>query len=140
MKTKTFPLRAIAILVAVFLLGSVFGAGILVFTVRTKLQKMVQLEEPGPRVKKNFARLNAHLERTLDLTPSESDTVKSELNTTMINIVKIRASAFKDVRRETIDSIDRISNQLPEEKGSKLRAMAKRRLSPWGMVGPNEPE
>lgn len=134
MKTNQFPLRAIIILVAVFFLGSIFGAGVLMFTVKRKMQKTVQLEHPTQRVKRNFAILNKHLERTLDLTSAEAALVKAELNTTMINIVKIRVGAFRDVKVETRDSIDRIASQLPKEKADKLRAMADKRLAPWGVM------
>jgi len=138
MKTSKFPLRAIAILVAVFFLGSVFGAGLLMVTVKRRMQKIVQHESSAPRVKRNFELLNRHLERKLELTSEEAATVKTELNTTMVNIVKIRTGAFRDVRREASDSVDRISSQLPKEKSDKLRAMADKRLGPWGLLGLKE--
>lgn len=132
-----FPLRAIALLLGVFLLGSVFGAGVLMFSVKRKMQKVAQMDRPAPRVKKNFARLHKHLERSLDLTSEESASVEAELNTTMRNIFKVRLRAFRGVKLETVDSVNRIASQLPKEKGDKLRSMADKRLGPWGVAFPD---
>lgn len=135
-KPNKIPLKAIALLLGVFLLGMICGAGLLVMNVKKTMQKMVHAKEPPAKVTKAFSKAGQTLSKKLQLSPTETAAVEKEMIATMENLSAIRRKTLDSLAREANESTDRIAAQIPAEKHDQLRAMAKKRLGPWGLLPP----
>jgi len=83
-------LKPVAILIIVFTLGAVIGAGTTVLRVKHRIQQATQSDELHPVIDKAFLRLEKQMTKQLDLTPTESAEVREELKRTAENLIQIR--------------------------------------------------
>ncbi|MBK1883886.1 hypothetical protein JIN85_15820 [Luteolibacter pohnpeiensis] len=131
-------MKAIALLVLMFLLGAVGGVGVTSMVISKRLQATFRenLRNPnrssGP-VDLMFNRLEKNLTKELDLTAAEQEAVGEELEQTRVQMRAVRTGIGRDVRRIGIGTVIRIGKRLPEEKRQKFREIARERLLPWGI-------
>ena len=126
--------KPLAILITVFALGAIIGAGMTVLRVKHTIQQARHTGEPHPAIDKTFLRLEKQLSKQLGLTPSESEEVRVELKLTAENLVQIRNHTIAELDKETRVALQRIGNRLPEEKRPLMQEIAEERLSRWGLM------
>ena len=131
-------IKAIALLVAVFILGGVCGVGGTSIIVTKRLQSAFRenLRNPGNAsgpADRMLDRLEDRLTKELDLTADEQAAVGEELDQTRAQLRDVRSGMGRDLRRISIGTIWRIGQRLPDEKRRKFRQIARQRLRPWGI-------
>lgn len=126
--------KAIALLVAVFLLGAITGIGGSVMVTVHRLKENMRHPElsQGP-ANRMIDRIGKDFEKQLDLTSDESAGVRKELAASREQLREIRVRLLQDLRRVAGETIDRIGDRLPEAKRDPMRELANERLEPWGM-------
>ena len=127
-------LKSFAILMIVFALGAIIGARVTVHRVKHTIQQARQIGEPHAAIEKAFLRLEKQFTEQLDLNPIESEEVREELMLTAQNLVQIRNQTIMEVDKEIRAALERIGNQLPEDKRPLLREIAEERLSRCGLM------
>lgn len=131
---SSFPVKAVALLLGVFLLGALAGAGGLALGFRHYLQALVRMDHPHPRARDSFLRIGQVLSKRLDLNAAESAAVQQEMGAAIENLSRLRVNMQQDLRAETEATLQRIAARLPEEKRPLLRQIARQRLAPWGLL------
>lgn len=126
--------KAIALLVAVFLLGAITGIGGSVILSVHRLKE--NMRHPGLSqgpANRMIDRIGKDLEKQLDLTSEESAAVREELAASREQLREIRVRLLQDLRGVAGGTVDRIATRLPEAKRKPLRELTKERLEPWGL-------
>ena len=129
-----FPLKPLAVLLAVFLLGVVVGAGSIAISFKYAMQRAARTGEPHPGLNMAFERLEKKLTKQLELSPEQSVAVDKELKQTVENISQIRSRTVDQLDREARATFQRIAVHLPKEKHELLNEMVEERFKPWGML------
>lgn len=126
--------KAILLLLAVFLLGSVTGVGGTMIVMFKRLQENVRHPEfaAGP-ANRFINRIGKDLSEDLKLGPDEAKAVREELETSRTELREIRVKLARDVRGVAGETVERISRRLPPEKREALRERVRERLRPWGL-------
>ncbi len=127
-------LKAILLLLVIFILGVVVGVGGLAMLMADRLKDAVRhpetAEGPSDRV---IDRIGDDLEDHLDLTPEENQAVREELAVGHGELREIRKKLLHDVRDVIGETVGRIEDRLPEEKRPPFRERVGERLDPWGL-------
>lgn len=130
---RSFPLKAVVLLAAVFVFGMITGAATLTLVVKNSLQRVVLSETPAPPVKKALDRIENSLAGDLDLNAEEQARIRTELDQTAEKLFVLRRESFAEFRREIRETIQRIEATLPPEKHERLNEIARDRFAPWGI-------
>ena len=128
-------LRALLLLLIVFVLGAATGIGGSLLAMRHLAQRGLagNLGPYDPLV-----RISAQWERDiaaeLDFTPGERDRAHDELAVTVERLQELRSGMYADGRVIIADTIERVAADLPEEKRAAFRESIAKRLRPWSLA------
>jgi hypothetical protein len=128
-------LKAVTLLILIFGLGAVAGAGGTLWMIRAHLQGIARdpMMVNGPAAKV-IERVKNDLQRNLELTPEESKSIQQELETTRGILSERRVEIVEDMRAIVLDTVVRMEAHLPEGKQSALRERVRERIEPWGLT------
>lgn len=129
-------LRALALLMAVFVLGAASGIGGGLLVLRGVAQRVVtgRFAHSSAPVDWVISTLEREIGSELDLTDSERAAIHEELRASSIAFRRIRAGMMLQSRQEVRATLSRIEKHLPPEKQKQLQDRAGRRLRPWGLL------
>lgn len=129
-------LRALALLMAVFVLGAASGIGGGLLVLRGIVQKVVTGRAANSTTPVDWVigTLEREIGGEIELTSSERAAVHEELLTSAAAFRRIRAGMMIEARREVRATLSRIERHLPPEKQKLLQERAGRRLRPWGLL------
>ncbi len=123
--------KAIGLLLLIFVVGIVTGAGGLAIVVRHKLQVQMANGTVGTVV---VDRLEKELISKLDLSPSEQAAITPEFDITRREVRSHRLRMLEALRETSQDTLQRLKSKLPPEKQEILEQAARKRLGPWGLL------
>ena len=127
-------LRAVLLLLLVFFLGLMLGAGAVLLGFRQMARKaFTESPDANAPVDRFLGRVEERFSRKLALTAEERAAAHEELAVTAREFKEDRRTFLDAVRNLTDDTIDRICRRLPPGKAARLRALAQARLAPWGI-------
>jgi hypothetical protein len=126
--------KAVLVLFIVFTLGIAAGVGGSFLYVRNQIRAATFAPLKG-RVPADILmdRVEAHLNRELNLTPSESTAVREELSVTRREFKELRFRLVRDLRGMIGEAMDRVGKRLPAEKKTQMEKNMERWLEPWGL-------
>ncbi len=131
---RTGSLRAVLLLALVFCLGAAIGVGGgLIFLHRLAQRSFSSEAKENLVVEFLVFRLERQIATELGATPAEREAAHRELLVSMNEVTKLRAKLRRDARAIVADTVDRIEPLLSPDKRPKLRELAAKQLSPWGL-------
>ncbi len=126
------PWMAIGLLCLVFALGIVIGAGGTVLMIVERIKTSARSPETaGVFAEKMLHRTGNQIDRSLKLTPEQSQAVREELDVTLAEIRELRISVATESRAIASRTIQRIESRLPPDKQAPFREMADKKLEQW---------
>lgn len=126
--------RAVALLVAVFVLGAVSGLGGGALWLRRQIRTAIAAPaETEGAVERLMARLESNLASELSLTAEQRAAVREEFQTTEREFRQLRMQFATDGQRLARDAVTAIERRLPPDKHQALRDSARKRLEVWGI-------
>lgn len=133
--SRRSTVKAILVLLLVFLLGNLTGIGASTSLMLKRLQANVRQPETshGAAVRL-LDRAERKLDESLDLSPSERADVHGEFMVTRQRLAEIRLRMIGELRRLSHDTVERVSRRIPESKRGDFRRLADERLRPWGFA------
>ena len=133
-KKQRSSLRAVLLLLLVFLLGFGFGAGGVLLGFRHMARNAFAASPKATApIDRFLAAVEARFTRKLALTPAERAAAHEELAITAREFKRDRETFLTATRNLVNDTIFRIGQRLPPEKRDRLEELARARLEPWGI-------
>ena len=128
-------LKAVLLLLLVFVLGAACGIGGGLIVLRRLAQQAIN----APNTKNapiNVAMrlLEDDLAGHVELSDKEKAMLNFELSECGTAFKDLRMEIWQKARTKATESLERIASQLPPDKAAKLRERAKSRLQPWGLL------
>jgi len=129
--------KAVLLLLLVFGLGCFVGGGGVALMALHRAQASFRNPAIADSAGAKFlGRVNRNIDKELKLNPEQQQAVREELDVTRNKLRELRVGLVRDLRALAADTLERISNRLPEEKRSILREKYRERLRPWGVEPP----
>ncbi len=128
-------LRAVLLLLIVFVIGAATGIGGSLLAMRHLAQRGLagNLGPYDPLVRVS-ARWERDIAAELDFSPSEAARAHHELTLTVERLQAMRSDMYADGRVVIADTIERVAADLPEEKRAAFRESIAKRLRPWSLA------